>query len=192
VGLQIKRVNLERRLVTVAEVWDDEVRRLAPYPKGKKIRNVPIPPDLIPYLEVTIGTRRAGFVFQNESGHVLDYANWRKRYWLPAVEMTNIGPVRIHDLRHTYASWLVQQGASLQEIGRLLGHKSPQTTAIYAHLEDSIPESVIAALPSFRSARRGTDVGQMQPVRGGNSLQSTLPSTPENPGNSRISASNGT
>lgn len=44
--------------------------------------------------------------------------------------------VRLHDLRHSFASILVSAGASLPLIGRLLGHTQPQTTARYAHLYD--------------------------------------------------------
>jgi integrase len=42
--------------------------------------------------------------------------------------------VRIHDLRHSRASALARHGASLPQIGKLLGHASPQTTQRYAHL----------------------------------------------------------
>jgi integrase len=44
--------------------------------------------------------------------------------------------LRIHDLRHTYASLLASRGLSLPVIGALLGHTAPQTTARYAHLLD--------------------------------------------------------
>ena len=45
--------------------------------------------------------------------------------------------VRLHDLRHSYASLLASDGASLPMIGKLLGHSQPQTTARYAHLTDN-------------------------------------------------------
>jgi site-specific recombinase XerD len=42
--------------------------------------------------------------------------------------------MRIHDLRHSFASHAVSQGMSLAMIGKLLGHTQVQTTARYAHL----------------------------------------------------------
>ena len=44
--------------------------------------------------------------------------------------------LRMHDLRHSFASLLVSGGSSLPIIGALLGHSQPQTTARYAHLAD--------------------------------------------------------
>jgi integrase len=44
--------------------------------------------------------------------------------------------VRIHDIRHTFASHAVSGGASLPMIGKILGHSEPATTARYAHLFD--------------------------------------------------------
>lgn len=49
---------------------------------------------------------------------------------------TTLADVRIHDLRHTFASGAVMMGESLPMIGKLLGHTQPQTTARYAHLAD--------------------------------------------------------
>ncbi len=50
----------------------------------------------------------------------------------------NIGlprEIRLHDLRHTYASQAIMTGETLSMAGQLLGHRRPQTTEIYAHLD---------------------------------------------------------
>lgn len=59
-----------------------------------------------------------------------------KRPWARISARAEIEDVRLHDLRHTFASIGAAQGMSLQMIGKLLGHKSPTTTARYAHLTD--------------------------------------------------------
>jgi integrase len=57
-----------------------------------------------------------------------------KKDWAQLTKAAGITGLRIHDLRHSYASQLVSGGASLPLIGALLGHASPSTTARYAHL----------------------------------------------------------
>jgi integrase len=57
-----------------------------------------------------------------------------RRVWYRVRSLACIDDVRIHDLRHTYASVGVSAGLSLPIIGGLLGHSQPQTTARYAHL----------------------------------------------------------
>ncbi len=54
--------------------------------------------------------------------------------WQRVRARANLGDVRIHDLRHTFASIAASNGLSLPIIGALLGHKQTQTTARYAHL----------------------------------------------------------
>ena len=53
--------------------------------------------------------------------------------------------VRLHDLRHSRASALARTGASLQQIGKLLGHASPRTTERYSHLVDADLRALVEA-----------------------------------------------
>ncbi|GAB4356111.1 MAG: site-specific integrase [Kiloniellaceae bacterium] len=65
------------------------------------------------------------------SGATLDHA-WRR-----VREKVGLQGYRLHDLRHTFASWAVNGGASLPITGALLGHREMQTTQRYAHLSRS-------------------------------------------------------
>ena len=56
--------------------------------------------------------------------------------WLRIRAKSGLGDVRLHDLRHTFASWSVMGGTTLHVTGALLGHRQPQTTARYAHLAE--------------------------------------------------------
>jgi len=76
------------------------------------------------------------------------------RAWIDIREHAGLKDVRLHDLRHSYASLAAGRGVSLQMIGKLLGHKVPATTQRYAHLardavadvSDDIGEAISAAI----------------------------------------------
>jgi len=56
--------------------------------------------------------------------------------WIKARKAAKLDGIRLHDLRHAYASILASAGLSLPVIGALLGHATPVTTHRYAHLFD--------------------------------------------------------
>jgi integrase len=76
-----------------------------------------------------------------------------RRFWLKMQKEAGIEGVRIHDLRHTFASLLVSGGASLEMIGRLLGHTQMTTTQRYAHLMDSPLREGVNAVARIIGAR---------------------------------------
>lgn len=160
-GLHWDRVDLGRRMLRVVETYDETEGKMAAYPKGKKIRDVPLTPELVAALEDRprgkscgvehmTGRCRSGLVLTTEEGKPLRNSNWSFRVWVPAVEHADVGHVRIHDLRHTYASWLLQAGMTLAEVGQLLGHVSAQTTQRYAHLAETNVDAVLSALAAPR------------------------------------------
>lgn len=60
----------------------------------------------------------------------------RKRPWQRVSKYAELADVRLHDLRHTYASVGAMSGMGLGIVGKLLGHQSPETTAQYSHFSD--------------------------------------------------------
>ncbi|HUS52620.1 MAG TPA: site-specific integrase [Thermohalobaculum sp.] len=66
-----------------------------------------------------------------------------KKAWYSAVSEAGIEDFRFHDLRHTAASYLAMNGASIPEISAVLGHKSHQMASRYAHLSDGHTRSVV-------------------------------------------------
>jgi len=100
--------------------------------KQKRVEHVPLNDQAIAFLKLL--PREGEYLFPGRMGaHLTDL----KFPWATICEDARLEGVRIHDLRHTYASHLVSRGASLPMIGQLLGHTQPQTTARYAHLADN-------------------------------------------------------
>ena len=76
-----------------------------------------------------------------------------RRFWSGIQTAAQLPDVRIHDLRHTFASLLVSGGASLEMIGKLLGHSQMRTTQRYAHLLDSPLRAGVDAVADIMKAR---------------------------------------
>jgi integrase len=98
-----------------------------------------------------------GLVFPNEVGGPIDHHNLIKRHFKPALDSANeslekdnlpkIPQIRFHDLRHTYASLLIEQGENIKYIQTQLGHSSPTVTLnVYAHLMNQFNHDVACRL----------------------------------------------
>lgn len=66
--------------------------------------------------------------------------------WETALKRAEISDFKFHDLRHSCASYLCMNGASLAEIAEILGHKTLQMVKRYAHLSDSHTSKVVASM----------------------------------------------
>jgi integrase len=95
--------------------------------KSGRRREVPLNSEADAVL-VRRSPRPTGLVFGTSSWHAF------RSYWEDAVTAAKIDNFRFHDLRHTFASWAVQRGATLQEVKDLLGHSSLAMVMRYAHL----------------------------------------------------------
>jgi integrase len=81
---------------------------------------------------------KSNLVFFGKEGTRLDASNLRRAFYV-AIERAGIERLRFHDLRHTFATWLVQAGVDLYKVQRLMRHKTPLMTQRYAH---HYPESL--------------------------------------------------
>lgn len=63
-----------------------------------------------------------------------DERNWRTRVWYRALHAAGLRRIRIHDARHSHASWLLAAGADVVAVSRRLGHSDPAVTLkVYSH-----------------------------------------------------------
>jgi len=89
----------------------------------------------------------AHYVFYNQKTgtHIKSF----RRGFEYAVKRSNLGRVRIHDLRHTFASFLVKKGVPLYHVSTLLGHSDIRITQRYAHLAPENLHDVLKVLPTL-------------------------------------------
>lgn len=100
---------------------------------------------LRPHLE---GKRGDELVFTTEAGASIRSSNFHHRVWKPACAKAGLPRrPRVHDLRHTHASWMIAAGRPVSVVSRRLGHESIQTTdRIYTHILPSADDEDVAAL----------------------------------------------
>lgn len=124
-------VNLKRSEVDL----DSRTLRLADSKTGQK--NIPLNRAAIEILSRIIAAdqpKRSAFLFPAETGD--GPYNGVPKVWRVVRDRIGDPTLRLHDLRHSFASLAVSQGASLPMIGALLGHANSATTQRYAHLSD--------------------------------------------------------
>lgn len=103
--------------------------------KQRKTHVVPLSGPAVELLKSIKETSRGKVVFPGNVDPNTPITDCKK-IWSTLVKEAELDDVRLHDLRHSYASHLVTQGLSLHVVGQLLGHTKPETTNRYAHLSD--------------------------------------------------------
>lgn len=103
-----------------------------PITKNKKIRKIPISDQLLKLIKTIPNTSQYLFPAPIKKGHYTDVA----RPWYHARAKAGLHSLKLHDLRHSFASALVNSGRSLYEVQMLLGHSSMRMTQRYAHLNN--------------------------------------------------------
>ena len=137
-AVRVRDVDLTRRRIDVRRAYSDVGGQLIlGTPKSHQSRTVPIPRFLARELMAATSAKHADdLVFTTRGGHALRLSNWRRAAFLPACAKTKVsGQFRIHDLRHTAASLMIQAGYPPKMLQEIMGHASITTTLdLYGHL----------------------------------------------------------
>jgi integrase len=163
-------VNRDSGTVTIARAWKSGAGayRLGPPKTRKSSRTINVPASVIAKLDYS-----RDFLFVNRAGGPVRSHGFIRRVWAPALNRAwpTVGdcgqPItdpsveilrpRIHDLRHTCASWMIQRGVALPVVRDHLGHESIQTTVdLYGHLDR---RSMAAAADALSDALSEADGG---------------------------------
>lgn len=111
-------------------------------------RTIRVPMRVIEHLD-----RSGEFLFSTTYGERVKGNSFHQKHWVKALKASGLPKhrfARIHDLRHTHASWLIDAGVSLPAIQKRLGHTDVMTTLrIYGHPATDSEDKILAALERF-------------------------------------------
>lgn len=115
-----ENVYFEERILTV------------PLSKSGKVRHIPLSDEALKLIQSLPRHKESYWLFpsKNEAKHISSLY----RVWDKVRQKLYLQNMRIHDLRHSFASLLVNDGCSLYEVQKILGHRDPRVTMRYAHL----------------------------------------------------------
>lgn len=180
-ALRVEDVDLIHKAIHVHRAWKrtgTSVKELGPTKSRRSDRTVGVPAQVIEALGPLLdGASPSRLLFTSGAGEEVKQATFWNRVWRPAVCQVGGDQVeftrdkdgrkklvvvargdgkhpRIHDLRHTFASWAIQSGIPLPVIQRQLGHESITTTIdTYGHLArsdfDALAEATSVNLPAL-------------------------------------------
>ena len=155
-GLPWEYVDFEKNQICVKQTlfwkngkyWNqDERGYVFVTPKSKaSVRKIDMGPHLRRILlehRMRQGNPQSGLVFVNNEGGPIDPKNFAKRQFLCAVRAAGLGKVRFHDLRHTFGSLKLEQGANIKYVQIQTGHSDVRITLnVYSHLlKETNPEA---------------------------------------------------
>jgi integrase len=158
VGLRVEDVELQARRLrvrrSITQVGGKLVEGNPKSAAGR--RSVPIPQRVMPILSARVTRRLPGQpAITSPNGSLLGLENWKRATrWRKAIVEIGRPSLRVHDLRHTYASLARRAGADLRLLQKTMGHASITVTAhIYADLYDDELDDVASALDALDDVR---------------------------------------
>jgi integrase len=132
-------IDLDAKTCRINKAWKysgDYRPEIGPPKTKKSIRTISLPPSALEVIDLSA----PGWLFTNGAGNPVRAQEFFNGGWKPgrvaAIKAGLTKEPRVHDLRHTCASWMIQAGVPLPVIQQHLGHESIQTTiGVYGHLD---------------------------------------------------------
>lgn len=168
-ALMVGACDLEARMPVerIQQAWKrtgKSSRLLGPPKTRKGRRTISLSANLADEIRPLVDDRAAdAFVFTGVKGGPIDHAHFYERVWKVALKKADLTKrPRIHDLRHTHATWLLAAGVPLPVVQRRLGHESISTTVdTYGHAmpddlssaAEAISDLLSGALPALEVAQ---------------------------------------
>ena len=149
-GLRVGRLDFLRQTLTVATQRTRGTRgtMVEQDPKSRRGRRTLTLPAWLMFMLAShladrglTGDHTDALVFVSVEGAPLHYSNWRRRVWLPAVGAAGFPGLRYHDLRHTAATALVDEGVDIKTAQTRLGHSEQVMLRIYAQATERADRS---------------------------------------------------
>ncbi len=163
-ALRVCDIDLDRRRADIRRAFSNVGGRIVlGTPKSHQSRSVPIPRFIAAEIETAIvGKRTDDLLFTMPGGSVVRLSNWRQATFLPARDQAGLSTrFRIHDLRHTAASLMIQAGYPPKMLQEIMGHASITTTLdLYGHL---YPGDMDRYADRLDSAAGEADAAKMRP-----------------------------
>lgn len=175
-AIETRHVNLAAGTVRVEQAWKripgDGYKIGVPKTKKAK-RTVNAAVIALAAAKPLMGKPR-DLLFQIPGGGHVTHSNFYNNVWRPACKRAKLDPSpRIHDARHTHASWLISDGQSLEAVQDQLGHESIETTRkVYAHLLPAVGVAVGKAASAALERALGEGATGVMPA---------LPPAPDHP-----------
>lgn len=174
-ALTVGDLDLDAGMLSITKAWKKD-GTLGPPKSKKSVRTLTLTDGLVSMLRMQVDGRSGGeLVFATAAGARITSSQFHMRVWQPALALANgetptrhrgrgvartqirngIEPLnpplgkrpRVHDARHTCASWMLREGVPVFDVSRHLGHESiVTTTQVYGHLLPSAQNHIRAAL----------------------------------------------
>ncbi|MBP6217790.1 MAG: site-specific integrase [Oligoflexales bacterium] len=147
-ALQWRAIDFEKGQILICAAYKRGVRKIEPFPKQGDWAIVPMPTPLSEFLSARYKHRfPADFVAPATEGGLLDYTKFHRNLWKLCDE-AGVKRVSPHELRHSCTEIWFRSGASLEDVRRLLNHKTATTTQRYVHRTDDRLSTLAKAIAS--------------------------------------------